>query len=154
MAVTCRILEPQGDPRRDVETLALNVGSLIDGFWKKSGRAWYGPAEWSVQALPMAQLWLDRSMVIISASEDGKPAGFLMGIHLGPLFTSQKAFHVEAYYGVTPEAEKAILDFLKDAFRFFEDRQLVLPRYDENDAPVLEDVNWKVHARTTEVYAR
>jgi hypothetical protein len=153
MAVTCRLLEPVGDPRKDVTTLAENVGVLLEGFWKARGADWYGQPEWAVQALPLAQLWLDRAMIIIAASDGGKPAGFLIGRHLGPLFTSQQAFYVEAYYGVTPEAEKAVLSYLKDTFRFFADRQLILPGY-ADDPPTFEDVPWRFHTRTTEIYTR
>jgi hypothetical protein len=152
MALICRMLESAGDARQDVEMLAKYVGPLIDAFWRDRGHAWYGTGDWSVQAVPLAQLWMDRTMVIVVAEDDGKPAGFLLGIHLTPLFTKYSVFHVEAYYGTTPEADKAMLDFLRQMFGFTNDHQLALPCYAGEN--VMGDAPWPRTVRRTEVYGR
>jgi hypothetical protein len=151
MAVTCRILEPTGDPKVDVNTLASNVGTLLDQFWKDRGKAWYGEEEWHVQAVPLAQLWMDRTMKIVCAEEDGKPAGFLLGLHLSPLFTRSTQLHVEAYYGTTPEVDRALLDYLRQMFGFSNDRQLALPCYHADN---LMGGTGQLTVRRTEVYVR
>jgi hypothetical protein len=69
-----------------------------------------------------------------------------------PIFTDSPTFHVEAYYGETPEAERALLEFVRQAFGFFQDRQLVVPRY--GDAVPMPDAPWRRTARRLDVMSR
>jgi hypothetical protein len=146
------MLEPSGDPRKDVELMATRLTPLLDGFWAARGREWYGAEHWSVQPVPLAQLWMDRTAVLVSAEDGGRPVGFLMGIHLSPFFTASMAFQVEAYWGETGEADRALVDFVRTAFQFYNARQLVLPRY--GDGPALADHQWRASERRSDVYGR
>ena len=125
----CAILEPTGDPERDVRTLVDSFIHLMPRFWEARGREWYGVPDWDVQAVQFTHAWMTGGLAVILAREGPEPAGFLLGAHIRPLLHAGSVFEVEAYYGITAAAEEGLLDYLKEALKFFSERFVSLPDY-------------------------
>ena len=133
--LSCRLLEVEDNPEAVVKTLLKEFIPLMDRFWDARGRAYYSSEHWHIQAVPFTQALMNGSMALILASDGAEPAGFLLGVHLQPMLLPDPAFEVEALYGTTAEAELGLLDYLKQAARFFKERFIVLPDYAEAIAP-------------------
>ena len=130
-----KLLEPTGDPQKDVPMLAGKVLPLMDGFWEKHGKGFRKAEAWDIQPVLISQLWMNRSLVIFIAEEDGRSRGFLAGARMVPLFQREAEFQVEAYYGETAEIERGLVKKLDEAFRYFPEKFLTMPVYEEPAEP-------------------
>jgi hypothetical protein len=136
--IDCRILEPRGEghAEADVKELLEWVLPLMPEFWERWGKAWYGLDQWHIEAVAFTHAWVRGDLVVMVASEGGRPMGFLVGGHVQPFFLPHPIFEVEAFYGRSPEAERALKDYLATAMNFFKERHLSFPNYPGQGEPL------------------
>jgi hypothetical protein len=131
-----KLLEPSGDPQKDVSVLVNELLPIFPKFWNERGRSYYKFEKWNVQAVPFTMAWMGGSIVIVLAREAGETVGFLFGARLQPLLCPAAMFQVEAYYGTDAVIEKGLIDYLLEHFKFFPENFLILPAYEGRAAAV------------------
>ena len=127
--VEYKLLEPGEGEKEDVMRLVREFLPILDRFLEERGRAWYRSEKWEVHPGLFAQMWLERNLFIFLAREGDETVGFPLGWRPVPLISGAPAFEVEAYYGATPEIERGLLETLKEASRFFAERNISFPDY-------------------------
>lgn len=114
----CDLFDPSDDANASVDKLGDTIGNLYAELWDKHKKQHYGNAPFNLNVQVFVNLWLSRSMKIFMVYEDdGAPIGFLMGVPLRPFTYEAQVFQIEDWYARTPEAEKALLDYARQAVR-------------------------------------
>jgi hypothetical protein len=144
--------QSSGDEKQDIETLAHKFVPMLDAFWDKRGREYYSAKHWSVNPVLLVELWMNKSLILIMATRNDQPVGFLLGTRMITFFRPETICVVDAIYGETQEIETGLVNYLDEAFQFFPERTLLLPVY-EGAAPPLKNTT-RQSDRTTAVYIR
>lgn len=127
--------EPPRDPAEGAKFLVEKFLPVFQEFWEKRGRTYYRTDQFDFQAADFTQMWLNKALILLLAEEAGEMRGFLLAAQLRPWLHDGRRLHVEAFYGRTPETEKALVTYLGEIFKYYQAEAVVIPRYDEVPPP-------------------
>lgn len=115
------LLEPD---KNNVEASVQHLGDvvsplLVKGWVQFGGDKLYGH-DFSLHVESFIHTWLQGVTKIFVAYDDNNvPAGFIVGILYRPMQFNCSVIQIESMYYETPEVKKGLLDYLKNAIRFF-----------------------------------
>lgn len=122
-------VEPSSDPLKATGFLTDNFLPLLDEFWTARGAEYYQAEHWDMQAVDFTHLWMNRTLVLIMAYDDDRPAGFILAAQIRPFLQARRALQIEQWYGQSAEVEAGLFKYLGEIFRFFQADSLVVPEY-------------------------
>jgi hypothetical protein len=129
--ITCEILDTGKAIESIGDVLTTKFLPLLDEFWKKRGKVYYGTERWSPNmAQGIINLIASRGFFLMLASENGEVKGFIFGMRFQHLMTDKVSLLVEAWYGHTSEVEEAMFKDLSSGLEFLQVDSITLPVYD------------------------
>jgi hypothetical protein len=127
MTIRYDAAELPNDPAKVVEFLTSKFLPIFNEFWEKQGRKFYGEDQPSFQHVNFTEMLLHKTLTLIMAYDEDQPVGFILAARIRPLVQAKRQFHIEAWYGRTPEIEAGLFDYVWGVFKLIQAEMLVVP---------------------------
>lgn len=126
MAITYKYIDPpspEDNPQIAVNFMKDTLVPLLQEYWEKEGNAFWGKPL-NVNVISLIQLWYTDSLVVVVAYDNGKPAGFFLGIRFSHLLFNIRAIKIELCYAPTDEMKRGIIQYLTEIAKFMSVNEL------------------------------
>lgn len=115
--ITYDLLEPSEDLNASLDSLSKRFAPLHSESWAKNKAAAYD-RPYDVNVGVLSAMWMDKSLRIFMAYDDGKPVGYLTGIVFRPIPYRASVFQVEDWYARGNEdIEDGLFSYLRGVLR-------------------------------------
>lgn len=106
-----KFIEPPRDNQKAVAFMQDTMMPLLMEYWEKEGLSQF-KRTFNFNVVSFVQMWLMGSLLIIIAYDNGKPAGFILGLRFVPVLFDARALQIEVSYTPTEELRKGIYEYL------------------------------------------
>lgn len=144
---TYDLFEPTNDTDTSLNRLTSEFAPLHVKSWNETKAKRYSkPYDLNVGAF--TAMWMNRTLRVFMAYEDGRPVGYLTGFVFRPMQYQASVFQVEDWYtGNNSEMEKGLFDYVLNAVRFMGCEEILITN--DVDQPQQElGHGWKRVMRT------
>lgn len=150
MKVTYDILEPMPDLNASLDLLTGVFAPIYTENWVQNKAAEYGSPAFDMNVNVFANMWFSKAMRIFMAyGDNGKAAGYLIGVSFRPLTHQASIFQVEDWYArdYSEEVVKGLFEYMQTALRFIGVDELWVSHRQHTQVPPLDNI-WRRQGAT------
>lgn len=150
MSVRYDILEPMSDLNASLDLLTSVFAPIYTEHWVKDIAPTRDNRPFDMNVNVFANMWFSKALRIFMAyGDDGKAAGYLLGMAFRPLPYQASIFQVEEWYARNHNQEvvRGLFDYMQTALRFIGIDELWISHSQHEVSPVLDNI-WRRQGST------